>query len=357
MRAAYFGTEGTTADDRAYAGSRYAALREAIYANPYQRVWGSEGEPPWPIYRVTLASVLRGILPWARPYLFRQATERAVDSHADLRWGADGGGFRRLLHPNGICLTGVWEITEASPYSGYFSQGRKALLIARYSTCCTETRRGHTRSLSMVGKLFPTRDPNHAEVLRTASFITQQDIGGEHSDYINDAAFFNAPDTRVWRRGAGVPVLLVTGALFRSVDNEPSIRQLYQIAELGKPSDEPPRTPRFMRLRVAAEQPRIEGTGLDFRDEIMAQIFDRGDPTPKRALVFDIAVTDDGTTHGTPFFQRRTFENWRRIGKLTFDSAVASYNGDFVIHFNHPTWRVDRNDPATATRVNGRKVR
>ena len=31
--------------------------------------------------------------------------------------------------------------------------------------------------------------------------------------------------------------------------------------------------------------------------------------------------------------------------------------GDFVIHFSHPTWRENRNDPATATRVNGQKIR
>ena len=42
---------------------------------------------------------------------------------------------------------------------------------------------------------------------------------------------------------------------------------------------------------------------------------------------------------------------------MTFDNAVASYNGDFVIHFRHPTWRLDRNDPKTATRVDERKVR
>jgi hypothetical protein len=41
---------------------------------------------------------------------------------------------------------------------------------------------------------------------------------------------------------------------------------------------------------------------------------------------------------------------------MVFDNAVASYNGDFVIHFHHPTWRRDRNDPSTGTRVNGRKV-
>jgi len=40
-----------------------------------------------------------------------------------------------------------------------------------------------------------------------------------------------------------------------------------------------------------------------------------------------------------------------------FDRAVVSYNGDFVIHFNHPTWRDDPNDPSTATRVKERKVR
>src|SRR6266487_1881871 len=68
-------------------------------------------------------------------------------------------------------------------------------------------------------------------------------------------------------------------------------------------------------------------------------------------------LSDEGETHGPPFRERRTFRNWRRIGTITFDRAVVSYNGDFVIHFHHPTWRDDQNDPATATRVNERKVR
>ena len=37
-----------------------------------------------------------------------------------------------------------------------------------------------------------------------------------------------------------------------------------------------------MRLLVSADQLRIEGEAPDFRDEIMAQIFDKGDPMPKR---------------------------------------------------------------------------
>jgi hypothetical protein len=352
-----FGTEQTTDEDRAYRGSRFSEVQDALFANPYQKVWGGAGEPALPVYEVTLGSVLRGVLPFGRPYVFRQATERVVDSHADLRWGSDGKGYRRLLHPNAVCLTGRWEITEDSGYSGYFRRGSQALAVGRYSTCCTETRRGHIRSLSLVGKLYPTTDPRHTERLETANFITQQDIGGDRTDFINDAELRNAPDTRSWRRGFGVPTLLVTGAVFNRVDREPTIRQLYEIAELGKPAGEPTRAPTFLRFLVAPDQPRIPGDGLDFRDEVLAQIFDRGDPVPRRTLTFHIEVTDEGETHGTPAFQRRTFKNWRHLGRLTFDNAVASYNGDFVIHFNHPTWRRDRNDPATATRVNEKKRR
>ena len=340
-------------DDRAYAGSRFADVVAALFANPYQAVWGGPGQPPLPAYEVTLANVAGGVV----PEQFRKASERAVDSGADLRWGPDRNGFRRLLHPNGVCLMGKWHISEETEYSGYFGKGSTALVIGRYSTCCTETRRGRSpRSLALIGKLFPTTDANHAEPLRTANFVTQEDLGGNDTEFINDAELRNAPDTTLARRGAGAPVLLLTGAVFNKVDQQPTIRQLYPIAELGKPAGTPTRAPEFMRLLVAAEQPRIAGADLDFRDEIMAQIFDRGDPTPKRTLKFTIDVTDQGETTGPAAHERRTFRNWRRIGSIVFDNAVVSYNGDSVIHFNHPTWREDRNDPATATRIGGHKV-
>jgi hypothetical protein len=351
------GIEAFTDEDGAYRGSTFREVADALWVNPYQRVWGRENEPPLPVYEVTLRSVLTGILSLSGGGAFQKATERAVDSHADLRWGPDRKGFRRLLHPNGICLTGEWQITAPTEYTGYFATGSRALTIGRYSTCCTETRRGHTRSLSLVGKLFPTTDPEDTTPFRTANFITQEDIGGANTQFINDAELRNAPDTTVSRRGGGVPILLLTGFTFGRVDKQPSIRQLYEIAELGKPAGSPTRAPEFMRLIVAAEQPRISGNDLDFRDEIMAQIFDHGDAVAKRTLTFHIEITDEGRTTGSPLRQRRTFRNWRRIGRLTFNNAVASWNGDSVIHFNHPTWREDRNDPATATRVDRRKIR
>lgn len=336
-----------TNEDRTYSGTRYSEVVNAIFTNPYQRVWGTPGEPPLPVHEVTFRSVASGML---------SASERALDSHADLRWGSNRLGFRRLVHPNGICLTGTWRIHEPSEYTGYFTQGSVALIVARYSTCCTETRRGRTRSLSLAGKLFPTVDVNHPGPLPTANFFTQEDIGGNDTMYINDAELRNAPDITAFRRGlGGVPTLLVTGRAFERADKEPGVRQMYQVAELGKPDGEPTRAPEFMRLTVSPNQPRIPGADLDFRDEVMAQIYDRGDAVPKRTLRFIIEVTDSGQVSGPPFRVRRTFSNWRPIGELVFDNAVASHNGDAVLHFNHPTWRTDRNDPRTATRVDGRK--
>jgi hypothetical protein len=45
-----------------------------------------------------------------------------------------------------------------------------------------------------------------------------------------------------------MPILLISGAVFLAVDKEPTIRQLYPIAELGKPKNAPTRTPKFNLL-------------------------------------------------------------------------------------------------------------
>lgn len=339
--------EFNEADRPVVAGSRFSIVRDAVFANPYQQVWGAEGNVPFERFPVTFRPLLRGILPGGERWQFLGAAKRVLASDSDLRWGPDGKGFRRMLHANGIIMTGLWEITEDTPYSGYFRKGSRGLIIARYSTCCSETRRGHTRSLSMIGRIYPTTDPNHAEPLPTASFITQEDIGGENTPNINAAKLRNAPNTTVTRRGSGMPILLLTGIVLNLAEKQPTIREVYPIAELGKAPAEPTRAPEFMQLTVAPGQPVIPGESLDFRDEIMAQIYDPGDPEPKRRLVFDIETSDSGTTHGTALRQHRDITNWKKIGTMTFDAAVVSYNGDHVFHVNHPAWREDRNDPRT----------
>ena len=357
MQEVEVGTEQFTDEDRLYAGSRFRDVVDALFGNPYQKVWGRDGEPPLPDQETNIRTVFGGLLSRGKPPRFERASERALDSGADLRWGPDGKGFARMLHPNGVCLIGRWEITEETPYTGYFARGSQALVVARYSSGAGGNRRGQIRSMALVGKLFPTTDPNHPTPLRTANFITQEDIGGTRTVSINDALLRNAPDVTVFRRGPAGTLLIKVAAVFRRVDQQPTMRQVYPIAELGKPAGQPTRAPDFMQLVVAPGQPVIAGANLDVRDEVMAHIFDKGDPTPKRTLTFNIEVTDEGKTSGSPFRVRRTFRNWRRIGRMVFDNAVISYNGDCVIHFTHPTWRTDRNDPATATRRDGVKVK
>ena len=178
--------------------------------------------------------------------------------------------------------------------------------------------------------MFPTTDPYTSTPLRTANFFTQEDIGGARTESINDAELRNAPDTTLANRGAGVPLLITIGLVFRNVDQQPSIRQLYPIAELGKPEGTPTRAPQFMRLLVAPEQPRIPGTDLDFRDEIMAQIFDKGDPFPKRTLTYTIELTDEGETTGPASRERRTFKTGARWGRWssTTPSSRTTATGD-----------------------------
>jgi hypothetical protein len=260
------GAEQFTDEDRLYAGSRFRDVVDALFANPYQTVWGRPGEPALPPPNVSIKSVFGTVLPFGKSPRFERASERTLDSAADLRWGPDGKGFARLLHPTGVCLTGRWEITEDSPYTGYFAPGSRALVVGRYSSGAGGNHRGHVRSLALVGKLFPTMDPSHPKPLRTANFITQQDIGGERSDSINDAELRNAPDVTVFRRGPAGSLLIKVAAVFRRVDQQPTIRQLYPVAELGKPKGVPTRAPEFMRLRVAPGHPVIPGKDLDVRD-------------------------------------------------------------------------------------------
>src|SRR2546423_7355887 len=109
-----------------------------------------------PMYMQTLTSLLRGLLPYGKPFGFLNAASRTVRSRGDLLWGQDRKGFRRLLHPMGIGVAGTWRIDAAPPgtgYTGYFSKGAEGRIIGRYSTGGSYSRRGHYYSLSLAGKI------------------------------------------------------------------------------------------------------------------------------------------------------------------------------------------------------------
>jgi len=347
---ALHGPQEMTAEDRSYRGSRYADVRKALYANPYRGGASGQQPGPLPMFKSTIRNAWRGLLFGENK--FRQASARAIDSKADLRWGTDGKGWRRIIAPNGICVLGTWEITADNPYTGYFKQGSKGLTIGRFSSDGNETKRGQRRSISLGMKIYPTTDPEHATPLIPASVIVQEDLGGMRTDYMNDAELVNAPSVHAYRRGIYFLIMLRAGPIFQTLDKVANSRQNYEVAELGKPAEQPTNAPDHMLFKMTPGQQKIEGRHLDFRDEIYQHIFKPGASAPTGAMEFDISVSSNARVSGVTGLSTVTVSDWKRIGKLRFTEAIASYNADHVIQFHHPGWRDDRNDPSTHVRVN-----
>ena len=97
------GIQGFTADDKhVVAGSRFSVVRDAVFANPYQKIWGVKGNAPLERFPVTMMPLLKGMLPGGKSWQFLSAAKRVLASDSDLRWGPDGKGYQRLLHSNAI---------------------------------------------------------------------------------------------------------------------------------------------------------------------------------------------------------------------------------------------------------------
>ncbi|MDH3600527.1 MAG: hypothetical protein OEU26_12905 [Candidatus Tectomicrobia bacterium] len=345
-----FGPQGMIAEDRTYKGSRYADVREALFANPYRDGAAGQKPGPLPMFKSRIRNAWRGL--FFGENIFRQASARVIDSRADLRWGEDGKGYRRIIAPNGICVLGTWEITEDNPFTGYFTKGSKGIVIGRVSSDGNETKRGQRRSISLGLKIYPTTDVDHKEPLIPASVIVQEDLGGMRTAYINDAELMNAPSIHAYRRGIFVLIMLRANSIFTKLDKVAGSRQVSEVAELGKPADVQTIAPKHMLLKMAPGQRKIEGARLDFREEIYQHIYEGGTDEPTGAMEFDISVADYGRETGLPAVTTMTVNDWHEIGKMRWTEAVASYNGDHVIHFHHPGWRDDRNDPSTYIRHN-----
>ncbi len=269
---------------------------------------------------------------------------RTLDSTADLLPP-----FRRLLHPNGICLAGEWVIEKDNLYSGLFKAGTHFPLIARISPATDNVapHKGHPISIGLVGKVFPNHNPDRP--VNTANFITQTDIGGiiaaRSKMLYAGLVMTNAPDTTAIHRGLGVPAFAALGRVLDQVDVRKLERQLYPLAEANK-SGEPTRTPAYMKLTLNSSlETSGPGRGQDIRLEIWEQLQRRA------PLLYDITLSDEGHTEG-PDFLRKAIVKWDTtpVGKLVFTEAILSEPCDDQIHFRHPPWREDVNDPASSVR-------
>jgi len=74
---------------------RFAEVEAALFANPYQRIWGGrQASRRCPCTQVTLRNMLRGILPGGRAYAFSPGLPNGPSTRTPTcGWGPDRKGF------------------------------------------------------------------------------------------------------------------------------------------------------------------------------------------------------------------------------------------------------------------------
>lgn len=231
--------------------------------------------------------------------------------------------FNKLAHPNGICFKGQWEIDTDNKYSGYFKKNSKGLIIVRASTALSNTRRGEIRSFGFAGKLFPTLNPQKIITEKTANFFLIDDLGGTRAKHYTDVTLSNEPsvstNSEVFKSFLYVLTLART---FSQADKNPSIRQVYEISQLGENDKASVITPQWMK--VEAKQGQTTDAN-DFRDELRI--------AKNKKLVFSLSVAST----------RIPKKDWQAIGTITLDTSVVSKSCDHRLHFHHAKWRSDLN--------------
>lgn len=230
--------------------------------------------------------------------------------------------FDKLAHPNGICLKGIWKIHSENPYSGYFKNSTKALIIARASSAMSKTKRGETRAFGVAGKIFPTTDEKQINDEHTANFFVIDDLGGTDAEHFTDVKLTNEPEVSTTSEVVkNLLYALKVAKAFGDADKNPNIRQLYEISELGEEDKSNIITPKWMKISAQKGQ-TVDAE--DFRDEF---IF-----TNNKKIVFDISIASK-EVNGK--------KDWKTIGTITFNTSVVSTSCDHRLHFHHPKWRDD----------------
>ena len=278
----------------------------------FQEVWKEVASDPYKT--LPQESISFGKLFTFSKNIILHDAKRTLSERSDIRKP-----FDKLAHPNGICLKGVWRITEASPYSGYFKKGTHASIIARASSAMSNTKRGEIRSFGFAGKIFPNKKKNTGY---TANFFLIDDLGGTDAAHYTDVALSNAPQVSTTSEVLkNLLYALKVASAFKDADVHPNIRQLYEVSELDEKVKSRSITPKWMKISAQKGQ-AVDAE--DFRDEFIM--------TKGHKMVFNIFVTSK---------EKNGQKEWHKIGAITFDAAIASMSCDHRLHFHHPVWRDD----------------
>lgn len=307
------------------------SVQPEYFGSTFNEVWSEVGADAYrqlPQYKVSYESLTRGA--------FEHAANGTLDDRNDFRPTR-----QKLVHPNGVCMAGVWEIGPTSPYSGYFDRGRRGLVVARASASMDATRRGVHRAFGLAIKLFPTLDPNAP--VYTSNLFTVDNIQGRMVNQFTETALLNdIPDfnwVSLYRLISKLQFLVTFQDKSRVADfgNDPLIRRTVEFARAGitrehsslsdesslpRYADAPSdliREPKWIKLQALANQ---NSTQADFRNEVIDLVRRNGH------LTYGISVANEKDKDGEQI--------WQRIGSVRFTRAIASVTCDKRLHFHHP---------------------
>ncbi len=299
-----------------------SAFADTYEGSTFSDVWQAAGENPYsvlPEEKVSLSSFYSFLTD-----KLQRASERTVSDRSDVLPT-----FKKLLHPNGICLAGTWNITEATPYTGYFKQDSKGVIILRASAALSQIHRGEKRAFGIAGKFFGTEDPSHTQPLKTANFFVIDNLGGTYAENFLDTALTN-DITYIDYTLENVAQTGILAAAFKAFNlgekvlgNIVTVRQLYEISELGEAPGADIHTPHYMKIQGQAGQRNLNN---DFRDDL--RVGNNGG-----SYRFDVSVAADGII-GTP-------KKWQKIGFIEITADSLAEGCDHRVHFHHTNWRND----------------
>ena len=263
--------------------------------------YGTSENPQIPHYKLSLLSVVNGDL--------LAAARRTFASHVDyLPY------FKKIVHANGICMVGTWEMTEPSIYTGYFSKGSRGFFLGRASTAAPDTVRGKDRAFGLAGKIFPSEDPN--ESVKTANFFLVDNLNGTQAPHYLDVSMTNEPNVK-----SSVALDLIQ-FIFERADKKANQRPLYPIARLGRTPGDVAVAPRWMMARIARDVQDQNVNDPDFRDELSMKNYPHG-------LVFDVLVSE--TTKDA-----NQESGWQKLGQIRVQKTLVSVGCDRRLVFSHP---------------------
>jgi hypothetical protein len=223
----------------------------------------------------------------------------------------------KLLHPNGVCVMGQWQMYDHSPYTGAFAAGVKNLFVGRVSVAMQETTNNSSRGFGFAGKLFPTENEN--EKVATENFFSVDVLMGTDTKRFLDTATTNEPETGFdfWLIKLGLKI----ASALKKADENPGFRPVRNLALLGIAPNTVVKYPHWIRLSAAPTMKR--NNQADFRSEVLQAVQDN------QELVFYVDVSE--TTS-----DRNSRKGWQRLGEIRLSQAVVSYGCDRRLHFAHP---------------------